>query len=106
MLYLTPYILLPLLLSFIWKKLHLKWSGLNMLITAGLIAMYPFLLFKLDAYYHPPDPDTAGCGMFNAVIIMANFVVLLPFSLGMQLFFNFLFLHKNKRKQRNDLPGQ
>jgi hypothetical protein len=89
-----PYVLLPITLVCIWKIWELPFPGLTFLITLFLIALYPFVLFRLDEYYHPYEQEQPQCGMFAAPIIFVNYVLMIPLTLAFQLILNFIFLRK------------
>ena len=70
---------------------------MNVMITAFIISLYPFILIEIDEYYNPPDLEGGRCGIFQAGLLMVNFLIFLPFSIALQLFFNYLFLYKKKK---------
>jgi hypothetical protein len=95
LLILSPYILVPLLMSLVFKWAGIPWKGLTYLFTAILIFYYPTLLFQIDNYLNPPQPGPR-CLLPETAFYMGNLFLFLPVSLGIQLFFNVKILNRKK----------
>jgi hypothetical protein len=94
----APYILIPLILAFLFKRTKGGIVYLTYIITAVLLFFYPVAYFMLDDYFNPPPPGPR-CGNPQMGFFFANIIFFIPITLGVQLLFNFLLgLHKVKRK--------
>jgi hypothetical protein len=93
---LTPYILVPLLMTLFFKWFRFSWKSLTYLITAIIILNFPFWLFWLDNYLNPPSPGLT-CGNPQMIFVFANIIIFLPIVFLLQFVFNKTLLNiKNK----------
>jgi hypothetical protein len=101
MLFLAPYILVPLVFALIWKylKIPTKHTWITYLLTTTVIIFYPYIWFQIDIYLHPPDPNQVHCGNPFLGVIFANYFIFLPISIGLQMLFNQLLKIKYKGKE-------
>jgi hypothetical protein len=83
----TPYIIVPLLITLLFKRYSLSWKWLTYLITAAIIFFYPFGLFWLDDYMNPPPPGLR-CGTPQVGFLLGNIIIFLPITLILQFVFN------------------
>ena len=92
-LYLSPYLLIPLLLAVSFKllKISTKHTWFAYVITTIILFFYPIVYFQIDDYFHPPDHHCVDCGMVNISLIIVGLVVFLPIAIGLQWLFNFFF---------------
>ena len=90
----TPYIILPLLITLLFRQFGLSKEWRTYLITASIIIFFPIALYWLVNYLNPPPPsppqtDVPDCGTSSIFIVyLANLIICLPISLLLQLYFN------------------
>ncbi|OXA81694.1 hypothetical protein SAMN05444397_108266 [Flavobacterium aquidurense] len=87
LLILTPYILVPFIITFLFRQFNLESKKLTYLITGLLMFFYPILFFWIKDLI---DPPTSGfrCGNPQMAFIFLNIIFLMPLSLLFQLAFN------------------
>ena len=83
----TPYILVPLIVTLLFRRFRFSWKGLTYLITASIIFFFPFGLFWLDDYLNP-SPAEPRCGNPQMGFVFGNIFILLPIALLLQFLFN------------------
>lgn len=94
----SPYIIVPLLVSLVFKKANGWIVYLTFALTGVLMFLYPFLCFMVDDYLNPPPPGPR-CGNPEMGFFIGNIILLIPISLGFQGLFNYLFgLYKINKK--------
>ena len=99
----TPYIILPLLITLLFRQFGLSKEWRTYLITASIIIFFPIALYWLVNYLNPPppsppQPDVPDCGTSSIFIVyLANLIICLPISLLLQFYFNMKLL-KGKSK--------
>ena len=92
----APYVLIPLMLTLIWKRLNFKRTDWTYPFTVLLIFFYPYVVFRIDDLINPPLPGPR-CLMPEMGFFIRNLFILLPVSLALQFVFNKIFLtNKNK----------
>ena len=90
----TPYIILPLLITLLFRQFGLSKEWRTYLITASIIIFFPIVLYWMVNYLNPPppsppQPDVPDCGTSSIFIVyLANLIICLPISLLLQLYFN------------------
>jgi hypothetical protein len=90
----TPYIILPLLITLLFRQFGLSKEWRTYLITASIIIFFPIVLYWMFNYLNPPppsppQPDVPDCGTSSIFIVyLANLIICLPISLLLQLYFN------------------
>ena len=87
-----PYILIPFILTLIFKKTESKKIGWSYVVTGLLIVLYPFVIFWIDDLLNPPV-DIPRCGNPQMGFLFGSLVVLFPISMILQLIFNKIFLN-------------
>lgn len=101
----TPYILVPLLMTLLFRRFSPSWKGLTYLITAIIIFSYPFGLFWLDDYLNPPPPGPR-CGNPQMSFLFGNIIILLPIALLLQFVFNKILLTKKNKTVEIDSSNE
>jgi len=98
----APYILVPWLTAFAFKKLKIstKHTWLTYIITLLLIFAYPFIFMKIDTYLNPPPPRYVDYGMVYVAFFFMNLILMIVSAL-LQMFFNNQFGIKYKGKENN-----
>lgn len=94
----TPYIILPLLITLLFRQFGLSKEWRTYLITASIIIFFPIALYWMVNYLNPPppsppQPDVPDCAFscgdtVLGVVYLANIIICLPISLLLQLYFN------------------
>ncbi len=98
----APYVLIPLMLTLIWKWLKIKRTNWIYPFTVLLIFFYPFVVFWIDNLINPPPPGPR-CGMPVMGFFIGSLIILLPVSLILQFVFNKIILtSKNKSSITNN----
>lgn len=95
----APYVLIPLILTLIWKRLNFKRTDWIYTFIVLLIFFYPIVVFWIDDLINPPPPGPR-CGMPEMGFFIGSLIILLPISLILQFVFNKIFL-TNKNKTSN-----
>ena len=90
---LLPYILIPLLLAYAYKRGQLIAGWITFMLTALLILLYPLLLFWID---HTINNRPVKCMNPEFVVFAGNLIVMVPFCLLLQFLFNKIIKTKNK----------
>lgn len=87
LLILAPYILVPFIITFLFRQFNLESKKLTYFITGLLMFIYPVLFFWIKDLI---DPPTSGfrCGNPLMAFIVLNVLFLLPLSLLFQRIFN------------------
>lgn len=86
------YILIPFLTSFAYKKLQLKRLIIaTHIVVLALVFIYPYLIFEVDDYINPPDPEHPGCGMPIVGFFIANIIIMIPITQGLLILCNYFF---------------
>ena len=91
----TSYILIPLIISGLYRVLNLKrLIVLTHILTALVIFILPFYLLKLDYQINPSKYDGLECG--NPIIGMyaANIMIMVPITQGLLVLFNYIFKNR------------
>ena len=92
----APYILVPLIVTLLFRQLKSSWKSLTFVLTAFVIFFYPFGLFWLDDYLNPPPPGPR-CGNPQMGFLIGNVIILLPIALLLQFVFNKFLLTSRKK---------
>ena len=91
----APYVLIPLILTLVWKWLNFKRTDWIYPFTVLIIFFYPFFVFWIDDLINPPHPEPR-CGNPQIGFFFGSMIILLPISLILQFVFNKIFLVHNK----------
>jgi len=89
----APYLLVPFILTLIFKKYKIKSTEWTYILTGLLILIYPFVTFWFDGLLNPPIHGPK-CGNSQIGFLLANILLFLPISFIIQLVFNKIFLKK------------
>jgi hypothetical protein len=88
---LTPYILIPLIITLLFNRFNHSDKSQTYRLTALIIFFYPFVFFWIDNYLNPP-PSGSRCGNSQFVFFLFNLIILLPITLWIQYIFNTMLL--------------
>jgi hypothetical protein len=88
---LTPYILIPLIITLLFKRFNHLEKSQTYKLTSLIIFFYPFLFFWIDEYLNPP-PLGLRSGNRQFVFFLFNLIILLPITLYIQYIFNTMLL--------------
>ncbi len=101
-----PYILVPLIVSFLFKRSGFSSKALTYVVTASIIFCYPFALFALDDYFNPPpDPYEGRCGLPQFAFMFGNTIFCIPVTLLIQFIVNSILLkNKNIEVEEKNIP--
>jgi len=91
----APYVLIPLILTLIWKKLNFKITDWIYLFTFILVFFYPFFVFWTDDLINPPPPGPRS-GTPEIAFFLGSLIILMPASLILQFVFNKILLANEK----------
>lgn len=103
---LLPYLLIPVIVTFIWWRYKLlnKWNNITITILAAIL--YSFFL-KETADGPPAEwsaTDEYRCGLPALAgmifVFFIKFILLVPASMLLQILFNFLFLPKRQEMSK------
>jgi hypothetical protein len=107
----TPYIILPLLITLLFRQFGLSKKWRTYLITASIIIFFPIALYCIGNYLNPPlppqpnDPPCGDTGLY--VVYLASLIICLPFSLLLQFYFNkILFRGENETIEIDSLTEE
>ncbi|MCF6132471.1 hypothetical protein [Flavobacterium wongokense] len=90
---LFPYIAVPLLLAYSYKRWNLVGQWLTYLITAFLIFLYPLLLFWIDRTIHTRP---VKCLNPEFAVFAGNLIIMVPVCLLLQFIFNKIIKPENR----------
>lgn len=93
-----PYFLVPFGIAMLFKRYNAFNSRNTFIISASVLALYPFCLIAILNNLSPPSPNNY-CGTGDAVLVLANLFFCLPASILMQFIFNYLLLNKKSQIQ-------
>lgn len=87
----APYLMVPLMVTLLFRWLKITWKEQTFVLTALLIFFYPFGLFWIEDYLNPPSPGPR-CGNPQMGFVFGNLFIFLPIALLGQYYFNRLLL--------------
>ncbi len=88
---LCVYVLVPLFMTMLFKRLEIGVKFLSYVLTFILIFLYPFILFATGTF--DPPPNTSKCdGGLTIALLFLNFIIGLPISMISQYIFNRMLL--------------
>ncbi len=86
----TPYILIPLIVTLLFRRFTHSSKSLTYTLTGLIIFFYPFGLFWIENYLNPPSGPRCGNPQF--FFFVGHLIILLPISLLIQYIFNVMLL--------------
>jgi hypothetical protein len=94
-----PYFLVPLGITLLFRRYNTFNRRNTFIVSASVLALYPFCLITILNNLNPPSPNNYYCGIGNSVLVLVNLFFCLPTSVLMQLIFNYLLLNKKSQIQ-------
>jgi cellulose synthase/poly-beta-1,6-N-acetylglucosamine synthase-like glycosyltransferase len=96
---LTPYILIPLIITLFFKRFNYSDKSLIYILTGSIIFLYPFAFFWVEDYLNPPSGFRCGNPRFAFLVV--NLIILLPITLLIQYIFNTMMLTNESETEEN-----
>ncbi len=94
---LTPYILVPLIITLFFRRFNHSGKNLTYALTGIIIFFYPFGLFWFDDYLNPVPPGPR-CGNPQTFFFFGSLIIFLPITLFIQYIFNEILMTNNTKR--------
>lgn len=85
--------LMPILMSWLFRKTTFYWKVFSCLITCVVIAIEPIVVVQIDHYLNPPTEPR--CGTPEGAFIMGMWFIGIPLCILLCLFFGWMFRQDN-----------